>query len=925
MLDKRLIHSINSGRCFVLVGSGPSCEVGYPSWHSLASQTYETLLERDYNLDKNSYKKYLEQKKYPELFRQAELDIGDRQKLIDIIQQHLNPSTKKNSFLYELICTWPFACYLTTNYDDEIALYLNKKYEHFEVIRNRKSDFSLLRDGANHLIQKIHSDLNHIDEVVLTSSDYQLFYVEDAGQYFRDKLRQVFEMFNFFIIGHSLSDPDIEYVLQLARKTASPQHPIYMAAADYTNADEREYLEKYNIVLVRYSNSDGTHSELQRMLKATDRFIVSRSRRKERGEIKTRSKEELETTTALYLYRRLNEIQDTDNLSPLILTDLFFVNDKEMSKEEIVSLPTLKKFSVTKNAIDAIDESLHSLVRQGLVIESNGRFLVSKSGQERVKECQTVRETEKDKAFGQFCLNLKSSYIGITDKQLDKCRKLAEKVIVASFDSRGLTIANQVFAGQSASYEELSDIFGYVSDIARELDGMELKAAFVEAMHTFLVEPNHPQREYLASVSQGFFLYHLLGLDPKCIQLRRDIFNKTLWLFDSSVLLPFLAVGCHNYDYASELFKMLTDAKAVLYTTPNLLKEAWDHFRWASDFMNTYDVRSSAFLQATLVKGSYKQNLFLDGYIRLSAEGRVGSFKDYLELIFPQGKDQSSFEAYITQAGLRVINVSDIDGFIEEDWGEIEEAKTKIKNHREEQGTFRTKHQVLAEAEVWIFLKNLRSGKYSLSNCDDEIERFYFVSQSRILDREFQPRDVSTWTPEALFRYVTALPGKQTNPDLLQQCMLHEYYYAGISFIDKERYIRFFGPSINTAKISYEQEKTKYISEIEKNHAGNLDEVFNNTPDLDKPFFVAQMGWKIAEKSKRSEEFAKKREQDAKRRAELAEARVKQLELEKDEAWKKREKRKQEQEVSRLQNLQDPKHIRKRKKQAKKRSKQKRK
>src|SRR6266566_3396975 len=32
MLDYRLIHAINTGRCFALVGAGPSSELGYPSW-----------------------------------------------------------------------------------------------------------------------------------------------------------------------------------------------------------------------------------------------------------------------------------------------------------------------------------------------------------------------------------------------------------------------------------------------------------------------------------------------------------------------------------------------------------------------------------------------------------------------------------------------------------------------------------------------------------------------------------------------------------------------------------------------------------------------------------------------------------------------------------------------------------------------------
>ena len=140
-------------------------------------------------------------------------------------------------------------------------------------------------------------------------------------------------------------------------------------------------------------------------------------------------------------------------------------------------------------------------------------------------------------------------------------------------------------------------------------------------MHQFIVEPNPPQRDYLASVSQGFFLYHALGLDPKCGEVRQEIFRNTFWLCDSSVLLPLVAIGCHNHDYTISLFDMLAERGALIYTTSRLLQEVWEHFEWAVRFIDKNSSDSLEYLRAALVEGSYKQNLFLDGYIRLSAEG----------------------------------------------------------------------------------------------------------------------------------------------------------------------------------------------------------------------------------------------------------------------------------------------------------------
>jgi len=112
-----------------------------------------------------------------------------------------------------------------------------------------------------------------------------------------------------------------------------------------------------------------------------------------------------------------------------------------------------------------------------------------------------------------------------------------------------------------------------------------MRDAFIEAGRDFLVEPTEPQQKYLASVSQGFFLYHLAGLDPSCARIRHNILKGTCWIFDSSVLLPLLAKGCSSNAYGRDFFACLKKAKASMFTTPKLLNEAWHHLKWATDFV----------------------------------------------------------------------------------------------------------------------------------------------------------------------------------------------------------------------------------------------------------------------------------------------------------------------------------------------------
>jgi hypothetical protein len=175
--------------------------------------------------------------------------------------------------------------------------------------------------------------------------------------------------------------------------------------------------------------------------------------------------------------------------------------------------------------------------------------------------------------------------------------------------------------------------------------------------------------------------------------------------------------------------------------------------------------------------------------------------------------------------------------------------------------------------------------------------------------------------------------------------MLHEYFYAGVSFIDKARYLKFFGPAISQAKISYREQVDKYLQETEQVHRRkDLDEEFDRTPDLQKPFFVAQMGWGVARTAERKAKDAVQREETAKAKAQQqvagveavatkriaeAEERVQaataQAKAAREDAEAARKaKIRAEQEAGRLRNLQNPKHARKRLRQAKKRARKRR-
>ena len=255
MFDPELLKRINSGRCFALVGSGPSCELGYPSWKTLATATRDHVVSLYPRTDMESYAAFLRDENYPAVFRQAEIDLGGRAALVAHIKSLLKPnSASVRHPIYSNLAQWPFACYLTTNFDDELQRHLAEAGQHYRVVRNRPEDLALLRDGVSHLIVKIHADLDDPHNAVLTSQDYDRILSSAQGVYLRDKLHQVFGMFDVFIVGHGMKDPDLQLILRIAKHTASPLHPIYMVLKNVTTAQIREYREQFNIQIIPKNN-----------------------------------------------------------------------------------------------------------------------------------------------------------------------------------------------------------------------------------------------------------------------------------------------------------------------------------------------------------------------------------------------------------------------------------------------------------------------------------------------------------------------------------------------------------------------------------------------------------------------------------------------------------------------------------------------
>src|SRR5712692_4262805 len=201
MITKQLITLLNSGRCLAFVGSGPSTAMGYPSWKQMAGFSVSFVKENEPGkFDAGVLSELIEEKRYPEVFDRVATALGGVSRLLPTLRTRLR-SVLKSSDPYRFLVRWPFRCYFTTNYDDEIYTHLSATGEHFTKIGNSKADLTQLNDTSSRLIIKLHGDLTSEEGLVLTSRQYREFRMDGSRLYFREKLKAIISTLPIFLIG----------------------------------------------------------------------------------------------------------------------------------------------------------------------------------------------------------------------------------------------------------------------------------------------------------------------------------------------------------------------------------------------------------------------------------------------------------------------------------------------------------------------------------------------------------------------------------------------------------------------------------------------------------------------------------------------------------------------------------------------------
>ena len=213
---KAIIDLIRKEDVTLFVGSGCSLASKAPSAKDLAERIWP-LLESDYQDE--DIRGALQ-----EVSENLVVQEGDRTKLNNVLMDsfaNLCPSSFHN-----LLCQIPhFHTIITTNYD----LLIEKAYniDYFQVIVNNTE--LVAADSKKIQLLKIHGDITHLEDIVITKADYRRFIESPKNSLLWSRIASEFTSKHIVFVGYSADDQNIlNLIEQIKKKTSDSIKQMYL-------------------------------------------------------------------------------------------------------------------------------------------------------------------------------------------------------------------------------------------------------------------------------------------------------------------------------------------------------------------------------------------------------------------------------------------------------------------------------------------------------------------------------------------------------------------------------------------------------------------------------------------------------------------------------------------------------------------------
>lgn len=273
---RALVAELAARRCIVFLGAGASAgsrsldgTIRPPLWSEFLTALKQAA---PYGTDLSSVDALIEKEKFLDA---AEIILSKvpAADFTRIIREKLVQPRFGHSSLHLSTLTIDPKIVVTTNYDDI--------YDTFCRTGQARDGYNVCKYYEDHLVNdlrspvrlivKAHGCVSDASRIVLTRSQY--FKERQLHAAFFNVLDALFLTHTILFVGYSLSDPDIQLVLENAAIAARSSHTHYALVQDNMQADVESALQKsYNISFVKYPA--GQHALAEEMMRELAEEVV---------------------------------------------------------------------------------------------------------------------------------------------------------------------------------------------------------------------------------------------------------------------------------------------------------------------------------------------------------------------------------------------------------------------------------------------------------------------------------------------------------------------------------------------------------------------------------------------------------------------------------------------------------------------------
>ncbi len=269
---RKFAREIADGTAAIFGGAGLSASVGFVDWRTLLAPFASDL---GLSVDREG----------DHLIRFAQYSQnhkgGNRAHLNEALITAF-PSLTSPSVNHEILARLPIRTYWTTNYDKLIETALIEARKTPDV-KHTDSQLPFTRPKRDAVVYKMHGDVEHPQEAVLTRDDYESYGQKHMG--FVNALIGDLTGKTFLFIGFSFSDPNLDHVLTQLRlrfQSGQREHYCFVRAPqagdfkfeeEYAYAKARHYhyvmdLKRYNVTALEIES----YSQITEALQAIERY-----------------------------------------------------------------------------------------------------------------------------------------------------------------------------------------------------------------------------------------------------------------------------------------------------------------------------------------------------------------------------------------------------------------------------------------------------------------------------------------------------------------------------------------------------------------------------------------------------------------------------------------------------------------------------